>query len=55
MYLPNILNMLHIHRFFFLSSRCRLFHNAIFFGSCNIHILYTGCAKILKKIPEPKG
>ena len=41
--------------FFFLSSRCRLFHNAIFFGSCNIHILYTGCAKILKTIPAPKG
>ena len=32
--------------FFSLSSRCRLFHNAIFFGSCNIHILKTGCAKI---------
>ena len=41
--------------FFFLSSRCRLFHNAIFFGSCNIHILNTGCAKILKKIQAPKG
>ena len=46
--------MLHILRFF-LSSRCRLFHNAIFFGSCNIHILNTGCAKILKKISAPKG
>jgi hypothetical protein len=33
----------------------RLFHNAIFFGSCNIHVLYTGCAKILKKIPASKG
>ena len=41
--------------FFSLSSRCRLFHNTIFFGSCNIHILYTGCAKILKKIPAPMG
>ena len=30
--------------FFFLSSRCRLFHNAIFFGL----VLNTGCAKILK-------
>ena len=49
-----ILNMLHILRFF-SSSRCRLFHNAIFFGSCNIHILNTECAKILKKIPAPKG
>ena len=26
-----------------------------FFGSCNIHILNTGCAKFLKKIPVPKG
>ena len=42
------------HYQFFLSSRCRLFHNAIFFGSCNIHILYTGCAKTLKKIPRAK-
>jgi hypothetical protein len=30
----------------FFSSKCRLFHNATFFGSCVIHILYTGCAKI---------
>ena len=43
------------HSPFFLSSRCPLFHSAIFFGSCNIHILNTGCAKILKKIPAPKG
>ena len=42
----NILNMLHILRFLF-SSRCRLFYNAIFSGSCNIHILNTECAKIL--------
>jgi hypothetical protein len=32
--------------FFFSSSKCRLFHNATFFGSCIIHILYTGCATI---------
>jgi len=25
-----------------------LFHNANLFGSCIIHILYTGCAKIKK-------
>ena len=25
------------------------------FGSCIIHILYTGCAKIKKIIPAPKG
>ena len=30
----------------FFSSKCRLFHNATFFGSCTIHILHTGCAKI---------
>ena len=40
--------MLHILRFFF-SSRCRLFHNAIFFGSCNIHILNTGVLKFWRK------
>ena len=40
--------------FFPLSSPCRLFHNAIFFGSCN-HILNTECAKIVKEIPAPKG
>jgi len=31
-----------------------LFHNSNLSGSCIIHILYTGCAKI-KKIPAPKG
>ena len=31
---------------FFSSSKCRLFHNATFFGSCIIHILNTGFAKI---------
>ena len=45
--------MLHILRFFLF--KMPLFHNAIFFGSCNIHILNTGRAKILKKIPAPKG
>ena len=39
--------MLHTLRFF--SSKCLLFHNATFFGSCVIHILYTECAKIKKK------
>ena len=46
-YVQNILNMLHTLRSF--SSKCRLFHNATFFGSCVIHILYTECAKIKKK------
>jgi len=35
---------------FFSSSKFSLFHNANFFGSCIIHILYTGCAKNKKKI-----
>ena len=33
---------------FFPSSKCSLFHNANLFGSCIIHILYTGCAEIKK-------
>jgi len=32
----------------FFSSKCILFHNSNVFGSCIIHILYTGCAKIRK-------
>ena len=47
--------MVYTLRFFF-SSKCSLFHNANLFGFCIIHILYTGCAKIKKKIiPSPKG
>jgi len=42
-YVPNILNMVYTFRFF--SSKCSLFHNSNVFGSCIIHILYTGCAK----------
>ena len=34
---------------FSFSSKCSLFHNSNFFGSCIIHILYTECAKIKKK------
>ena len=34
---------------FFFSSKCVLFHDANLFGSCIIHILYTGCVKIKKK------
>ena len=30
----------------FFSSKCSLFHNSNIFGSCFIHVLYTGCAKI---------
>ena len=36
--------MVYILRFF--SSKCKLFYNSNVFGSCIIHILYTGCAKI---------
>ena len=45
--------MLYTPRFF--SSKCSLFHNANLFGSCIIHILYTGCAKIKKKNSGAKG
>jgi hypothetical protein len=37
------------------SSKYRLFNNSTSFGSCIIHILNTGHAKILKKAPVPKG
>jgi len=40
---------------FFSSSKFSLFHNSNIFGSCFIHILYTGCSKIKKIIPVPKG
>ena len=40
---------------FFFSSKCSLFHNANLFGSCIIHILYTGCAKIKKNNSGAKG
>jgi len=32
----------------FSSSKCSLFHDFNVFGSCIIHILYTGCTKIKK-------
>ena len=44
----DILNMLHNLRFF-SSSKCRLFHNSTFFGSCIIHILNTGVLKFKRK------
>ena len=47
--------MIYTLRFFF-SSKCSLIHNSNVFGYCIINILYTGCAKIKKKIiPAPKG
>ena len=39
----------------FFSSKCSLFHNANFFGSCIIHILYTGRAEIKKNNSGVKG
>ena len=47
--------MVYTLRFFF-TLKCSLFHNSNVFGSRISHILYTGCAKIYKKIiPAPKG
>jgi len=52
--------MLYTLRFFLKCSF--FFHNANLFGSCIIHILYPGCAKIKKnnnsgakglKLPDP--
>ena len=40
---------------FFFPSKCSFFHNANLFGSCIIHILYTGCAEIKKKNSGAKG
>jgi hypothetical protein len=37
------------------SSKCRLFYNATFFGSCIIHILHTGVLKFKCKTLMPKG
>ena len=39
----------------FFSSKCRLFHNATFFGSCIIYILHTGVLKFKCITPVPKG
>ena len=40
---------------FFFSSKCSLFHNANLFGSCIIHILYTGVLKLKKNNSGAKG
>ena len=37
-----------IYSMFFSSSKCSLFHNSNVFGSCIIHILYTGVLKLKK-------
>ena len=42
----NISNMVYTLRFFLF--KMQFFHNSNVFGSCIIHTLYTGCAKIKK-------
>jgi len=37
-----------VYTFRFFSSKCSLLHNCNVFGSCIIHILYTGRANIKK-------
>jgi len=37
------------------TSKFSLFHNSNLFGSCIIHILYTGVLKLKKIILAPKG
>ena len=44
-----------VYTLLFFSSKRSLFHNSKVYGSCIIHIFYTGCAKIKKIIPAPKG
>jgi len=48
------LNTNTVYTLLFFSSKCSLFHNSNVFGSCIIHILYTGCAKIKKKLRRQK-
>ena len=54
-YVLNILNMVHSLCFFPLQNAVSFIILTYFFF-CIIHILYTGCAEINKKlIPAPKG
>jgi len=39
----------------FFCSKCRLFHNANFLGSCIIDILHTGVLKFKCETRVPKG
>ena len=51
-YVLNILNMCTLS--VFSSSKCRLFHNATFFGFSIIHILNTGVLKLKIKFRRLK-
>ena len=42
------------HSPFFSSSKCRLFHNATYFGSCIIHIYIQGVLKFKRKFRRLK-
>jgi len=44
-----------LHTPFFSLQNAAYFIMLPFFGSCVIHILYTGCAKIKKKNSGAKG
>ena len=44
-----------LHSPFFSLQHVVFFHNANLFGTCIIHILYTGCAKIKKNNSGAKG
>ena len=53
-YVPNILNMVNTICIFSLQNAV-CFIILTFFGSCIIHILYTGVLKLKKIILAPKG
>ena len=48
----NILNVVYTLRIFLLKMQ---FHNSNLFGSCIIHILYTGVLKLKKNISGSKS
>jgi hypothetical protein len=44
-----------VYTLLFFLQNAAFFHNSNVFGSCIIHILYTGSTKIKKLISVPKG